>query len=106
MKYVGVYKGSLSLFVFHLADQDPWDEKCYLWVMREYTAQGSYNKLHSETISPGFFTPHTFTINDEIVYDNGDDESVVYHFDTNTTRVLIGREDQAFLDLVPYVDSL
>ncbi|GFP87934.1 F-box/kelch-repeat protein at3g06240 [Phtheirospermum japonicum] len=103
MKYVGVYKGSLSLFVFPLVDQDPWDEKRYLWVMREYAGHGSWAKVHSVTISPGVVNPHTFTQNDEIVHDNGDDESVVYHFDTNITRVLIGREDQAFLDLVTYV---
>ncbi|GFP87933.1 F-box/kelch-repeat protein at3g06240 [Phtheirospermum japonicum] len=106
MEYVGVYKGNLSLFAFHLADQDPWDEKCYLWVMREYGVDTSWTKVQSVTISPGVVTPHTFNQNDEIVYDNGDDESVVYHFDTNTTRVLLGREDQGFLDLVTYMDSL
>ncbi|GFP87929.1 F-box protein cpr30 [Phtheirospermum japonicum] len=105
MEYVGVYKGSLSLFVFHLADQDPWDEKCYVWVMREYGVVSSWTKVHSVRINPGVVTPHTFTQNNEIIYENGRGETVVYHFDTHTTTVLIGQE-QAFLDSVTYVDSL
>ncbi|KAL3638219.1 hypothetical protein CASFOL_017592 [Castilleja foliolosa] len=106
VEYVGVYKGNLSLFVFHLVEPDPLNEKCHLWVMKEYGVAASWTKVHSVVINPGVVSPHTFTPNDEIVYENGEDDSVVYHFDTKTSRVIIGREEQAVQDLVTYVESL
>ncbi|KAG8372877.1 hypothetical protein BUALT_Bualt12G0112800 [Buddleja alternifolia] len=38
--YTGIIKGNLSLFLFHLEYRDPWEEKCYLWAMKEYGVVG------------------------------------------------------------------
>ncbi|KAL3638224.1 hypothetical protein CASFOL_017595 [Castilleja foliolosa] len=105
VEYIGVYKGNLSLFVFHL-NRVPLDEKCHLWVMKEYGVESSWMKVHSVVINPRVVRPLTFTRNNEIVYEDGDDESVVYDFDTKTSRVVIGREEKVVQDLVTYVESL
>ncbi|KAL3638218.1 hypothetical protein CASFOL_017589 [Castilleja foliolosa] len=105
VEYIGVYKGNLSLFVFHL-NRVPLDEKCHLWVMKEYGVESSWMKVHSVVINPRVVSPLTFTRNNEIVYEDGDDESVVYDFDTKTSRVVIGREEKVVQDLVTYVESL
>ncbi|KAG8372879.1 hypothetical protein BUALT_Bualt12G0113000 [Buddleja alternifolia] len=48
--YTGIIKGNLSLFLFHLEYRDPWEEKCYLWVMKEYGVVASWTKMYSITI--------------------------------------------------------
>ncbi|KAL8027211.1 hypothetical protein ABFX02_14G080300 [Erythranthe guttata] len=105
MEHIGVFKGDLALFAFHLTDNYPWHEKCHLWVMKEYGVVSSWTKLYSIRVDGGVVSPIIFTNNDEIIYENGELELSVCRLDSNAVTPL-GVDNQGYLSLVTYVDSL
>ncbi|GFP87930.1 F-box/kelch-repeat protein at3g06240 [Phtheirospermum japonicum] len=102
MEHLGVIKGNISLFLFHMTD---WNEPCFLWVMKEYGVEDSWTKTHSIVIDPGVVIPLVFTKNDEILFEDAEHGFIVYHFDSKTSNVL-GLEDDGYLNVVKYVESL
>ncbi|KAG8363911.1 hypothetical protein BUALT_Bualt19G0071700 [Buddleja alternifolia] len=94
MEYIGIIKGNLSLLLFHLIDQVRWEEQCYLWIMKEYGVVGSWTKMYSITVHPRIVAPLMFTINEEIIYENGEEDVVSCHLGRKTITSL-GLEEQA-----------
>ncbi|KAG8363909.1 hypothetical protein BUALT_Bualt19G0071500 [Buddleja alternifolia] len=104
MECIGIIKGNLSLFLYHVVYEDPLEEQCYLWVMKEYGVVGSWTKMYSITVNPRVVTPLMFTVNEEIIFENGEDV-VSYHLGRKTIRSL-GLEEQGYFNFVTYTESL
>ncbi|KAK4424517.1 F-box/kelch-repeat protein [Sesamum alatum] len=107
LEYVGLYKGNLSLFLFHQVDhQHPWQEQCcYLWVMKEYGVDSSWTKTLTITVDPGIVRPLVFTRDDEMIFADADQDLVVCHFDSSTAKI-VRVEEKGYLNFATYVDSL
>ncbi|KAL7082961.1 hypothetical protein ACP275_14G132500 [Erythranthe tilingii] len=102
IEHIGVYKGNLSMFVFH---HYSWHKHCHLWVMNEYRVVSSWTKLYTVVIDAGVVTAIMFTNNDEIIFEGGECDLTVCHFESNTISYL-GVEDQGYLNFVTYNGSL
>ncbi|XP_011092681.2 F-box/kelch-repeat protein At3g06240-like [Sesamum indicum] len=107
MEYVGLYKGKLSLFLFHqVVNPHPWQENdCYLWVMMEYGMEASWIKMLNISVHPGVVRPLVFTKNDEIIFADSEQDLVVCHFDSNTAKI-VRLEERGYLNFTNYMDSL
>ncbi|KAL8048675.1 hypothetical protein ABFS82_07G082000 [Erythranthe guttata] len=105
VEHIGVYKGNLAMFVFHQSDHFSWHKNCHLWVMNEYGVVSSWTKLYTVVIDAGVVTPIMFTNNDEIIFEDGECDLTVCHFERNTISYL-GVEDQGYLNFVTYNGSL
>ncbi|KAL7082963.1 hypothetical protein ACP275_14G132700 [Erythranthe tilingii] len=105
VEHIGVYKWNLSMFVFHLSDHYSWNKNCHLWVMNEYGVVSSWTKLYTVVIDAGVVTPIMFTNNDEIIFEDGECDLTVCHFESNIISYL-GVEDQGYLNFVTYNGSL
>ncbi|KAL7082959.1 hypothetical protein ACP275_14G132300 [Erythranthe tilingii] len=105
VEHIGVYKGKLSMFVFHQSDHFSWHKNCHLWVMNEYGVVSSWTKLYTVVIDAGVVTPIMFTNNNEIIFKDGECYLTVCHFESNTISYL-GVEDQGYLNFVTYNGSL
>ncbi|EYU24249.1 hypothetical protein MIMGU_mgv1a015475mg [Erythranthe guttata] len=105
VEHIGVYKGNLAMFVFHQSDHFSWHKNCHLWVMNEYGVVSSWTKLYTVVIDAGVVTPIMFTNNDEIIFEDGECDLTVCHFESNTISYL-GVEDQGYLNFVTYNGSL
>ncbi|KAG8363910.1 hypothetical protein BUALT_Bualt19G0071600 [Buddleja alternifolia] len=109
MEYIGTIKGNLSLFLFHVLYEDPLEEQCYLWVMKEYGVVGSWTKMYAVNINPNInprvVTLLMFTTNEEIIFENGEEDVVSYHLGRKTIRSL-GLEEQGYFNFVNYTESL
>ncbi|KAL0348117.1 UNVERIFIED_CONTAM: F-box protein [Sesamum angustifolium] len=107
MEFVGLYKGKLSLFLFHQVDpQHPLqDHFCYLWVMMEYGVESSWTKTLNITVDPGIVRPLVFTRYDEIIFADSEQDLVVCHFDSNTAKI-VRLAERGYLNFTSYMDSL
>ncbi|KAL0412903.1 UNVERIFIED_CONTAM: F-box protein [Sesamum radiatum] len=107
MECITLYKGNLSLFLFHKVDrQHPWQgQYCYLWVMKEYGVYGSWTKTLTVTVAPAVLRPLGFTRNDEIVFEDCEQDLVVCHFGSITAKAL-RVEATGLLYFGSYMDSL
>ncbi|KAG8372876.1 hypothetical protein BUALT_Bualt12G0112700 [Buddleja alternifolia] len=97
-----------SGFCYEAADskiEDPWEENCYLWVMKEYGVVGSWTKMYSINVNPRVVILIMFTMDEEIIFENDEEDVLSYHLGMKLIRSL-GLGEQAYFDLVAYTESL
>ncbi|KAL3538279.1 hypothetical protein ACH5RR_001645 [Cinchona calisaya] len=95
VKFVGAFKGSLSVFISSPLSRTKRGSKYFdLWVMKDYGVVDSWTKMFTIKIDGGISRIFTFTKYDaEIVLQDKKKNVLVYNIDAGTIKYLETEED-------------